>query len=147
MRAAYSGSSNARVIRAADGALYHLDRNPVEFCDLLLCHPVVGQGPDTTELGGRDLTALTPNRGLAPYRSRLGRRFDLRRINRPLRRDRKDTWLAPRLVLSRRCDIGGGRRHVCTCGLLTRLEKVFGDLANSADPFAIITSVRCLPFR
>jgi hypothetical protein len=131
---------------AADGALYHLDSNPVEFCDLLLCHPVVRQGPDTTELGGRDLTALTPYRGLAPYRSRLGRRFDLRRINRPLRWDRKDAWLAPRLVLRRRCDIGGGRRHICAYGLLTRLEEVFGDLANSADPFAIITSVRRLPF-
>ena len=135
-----------RVIRAADGALYHFDSNPVEFCDLLLRHPVVRQGPDTTELGGRDLTALTPNRGLAPYRFRLGGRFDFRRANRPLRRDRKNAWLAPRLVLRRRCDIGAGRRHVCTCSLLTRLEKVFGDLANSVDPLTIVTSVCCLPF-
>jgi len=102
---------------------------------------------DATVFGGGYFTGLTSDRGLVPYRFRLGGRFDFRRANRPLRRDRKYAWLATRLVLRRRCDIGGGRRHVCTCGLLTRLEKVFGDLANSADPFAIITSVRCLPFR
>ena len=93
-----------------------------------------------------DLTGLTPDRGPALYRFRLGGHFDLRRAHRLLRWDREDAWLAPRFVLSRRCDIRGGCRHACTYGLRTRLEKVFGDLANSADPFAIITGVRTLPF-
>src|SRR5262249_20305628 len=129
-----------------DDALYLSDSNSIEFCDLLLRHPVVRQGPDAAELGGRDLTGLTPDRRPPPYRFRFGRRFDPRRANRPLRRDRKDAWLEPRLVLSRRWDIWGGSLHVCTYGLLTRLEEVFGDLAGSADPFAIITSGRRLPF-
>jgi len=142
-----SGSRYASVTWADHDPLYFVDSNSIELCNLVLRHPVVRQRPDATELGGRNVTALTPDRSPTPYRFRFGGRFDLRRANRPLRQDRKDAWLAPRLVLRRRCEIGGGRRHVCTCGLLARLEKVFGALANSADPFAIITSVRCLPFR
>jgi hypothetical protein len=98
-------------------------------------------------LGSGYLAGLTPDRRPSPHLLLIGWFFDLRCTHRHLRWDGEDTWLAPRLVLSRRWDIRGGRLLVCNYGVLTRLEKVFGDLANSADPFAIITSVRRLPFR
>jgi hypothetical protein len=144
-----SGSRSASVTWATHDPLYLVDSNSIEVCNLLPRHPVARQGADATVLGSGYLVGLTPDHRPSPHLLLLliGWCFDLRCIGRHLRRDCEDTWRAPRLVLSRRYDIRGERQHVCTYGLLTRFEQVFGGLASSADPFAIISSVRRLPFR
>ena len=52
-----------------------------ELRDLILSQPVARQGPDTTELGGRDLMGLTPDRR-PPYRFRFGERCGQRGLTR-----------------------------------------------------------------
>jgi hypothetical protein len=141
-----SGSSSASVTWATHDPLYFVDSNSIEFCDLLPRHPVARQGADATVLGSGYLAGLTLDRRPSPYRFRFGGYFDLGCTNRPLRRDCEDTWLAPRLLLSRRRGIREGCWRVRTYGLLPRLEQVFSDLASSVDPLTIITSVRRLPF-
>jgi hypothetical protein len=141
-----SGSRNARVTWTAHDPLYFVDSNSIEFCDLLPRHPVARQGADTTVLGSGHLTDLTPDRRPSPHLLPIGWCFDLRCTHRHLRQDREDTWLAPRLLLSRRRGTRGRYWGVRTRGLLPRLEQVFGVLASSVDPLTIITSVRRLRF-
>jgi hypothetical protein len=97
-------------------------------------------------LGSRYLAGILPDRGPSPYLLLIGGCVDLRCTRRHLRRDCEDTWLAPRLLLSRRSGIRGGCWRVRTYGLLPRLKEVFSILASSVDPFTIITIVRRLPF-
>jgi hypothetical protein len=131
---------------ATHDPLYFVDSNSIEFCDLLLRHPVARQGADATVLGSRYLAGLMPDRRPLPYLLLIGWCFDLRCTRRHLRRDRKDAWLAPRLVLSRRHGIRDGCWRVRAYGLLPRLKQVFSVLASSVDPLTIVTSVRRLPF-
>jgi hypothetical protein len=142
-----SCSFTSRCRKAALGdTLYLVDSNPIEFCDLRPTHSVVRQGADATVLGSGYLAGLTPDRRPSPYLLLIGWYFNLRCSRRHLRRDCEDTWLAPRLLLSRRRGIRGGCWRVRTYGLLPRLEQVFSVLASSVDPLTIITSVRRLPF-
>ena len=89
-----------RCRRASGDTLYLVYGNSIELGDLRPRHPVARQGADTTELGGRYLPGFSPDHHPSPYRLRFGRRLDLRCTHRHQRRDREDTWLAPRLVLS-----------------------------------------------
>jgi hypothetical protein len=127
---------------ATHDPLYFVDSNSIEVCDLLPRHPVDRQGADATVLGSGYLAGLRAS----PHLLLIGWCFDLRCTHRHLRRDGEDTWLAPRLLLSRRRGIRGGLWRVRAYGLLPRLEQVFGVLASSVDPLTIITSVRRLPF-
>jgi hypothetical protein len=119
-----------------------VDSNSIELCDLLPRHPVARQGADTTVLGSKDLAGLWPDCRLALCRLSAGRGFDLRRTHRLSWRDHEDTWLAPRLVVSRRRGIRGGSWHVSTGGWLPWLEQIFSGLASAVDPF----TTRPLPF-
>jgi hypothetical protein len=141
-----SGSSSASVTWAARDPLYFIDSNSIDLCNLLPRHPVARQGADATVLGSRYLAGLMPDRRPPPYLLLIGWCFDLRCTHRHLRRDCEDPWLAPGLLLSRRRGICGGCWRVSTYGLLTWLEQVFSELANSVDPLTIIESIRRLPF-
>ena len=129
---------------AAHDPLYFVDSNSIEFCDLLLCHPVARQGADATVLGSEYLAGVAPDCRPSPYVHLLGWCFDLRCTCPHLRRDCEDTGLAPRLLLSRRRGIRGGCWHVGTHSLLPRLKQVFSVLASSGDPLTIIRNVRRL---
>jgi len=131
---------------AAHDPLYFVDSDSIEVCDLLPRHPVVRQGADATVLGSGYLAGLMPDRRPSPHLLLIGWFFDLRCTRRHLRWDGEDTWLAPRLLLSRRRGIRGGCWRVRAYGLLLRLEQVFGVLASSVDPLTVIKSVRRLPF-
>ena len=131
---------------ATHDPFYFVDSNPIEVCNLLPRHPVARQGADATVLGSGYLAGLMPDRRPSLYWLRFGGRLDLCCTRQHLRRDGEDTWLAPRLLLSRRRGIRGGYWRVRTYGLLPRLKQVFSVLASSVDPLTIITSVRGLPF-
>ena len=79
--------------------LYLVDGDPIELRDLDLRQPVVRQGADATELGGRYLAGLAPDRRRSPYLLRCRSRLDLRCIHRRHRPDREDTRLPLRVVL------------------------------------------------
>jgi hypothetical protein len=83
-----------------DNPLYLVDCNYIEIGDLCPRHPVLRQGTDATELGDRYLAGLAPDHRLSPNLLRFRSRFDLRCSHRRHRRDREDTWLPSRLVLS-----------------------------------------------
>jgi hypothetical protein len=100
VRMEISGSRFARLIWAPDNLLYLVDNDPIELCDLCPRHPVLRQSADATELGDRYLAGLTPDRRRSPYLLRFRGRLDLRGIHRHHRRDREDTRLPSRLVLS-----------------------------------------------
>ena len=138
--------TSASVTWTTHDPLYFVDSNPIEVCNLLPRHPVARQGADATVLGSGYLAGLMPDRRPSLYRLRFGGRLDLCCTRRHLRRDGEDTWLAPRLLFSRRRGIRGGLRRVRAYGLLPRLEQVFSDLASPVDPLTIIASVRRLPF-
>jgi hypothetical protein len=130
---------------APDNPLYLVDSDPIKLCHLRARHPVACQGADSTELRGRYLGGHALGGRPSPYLLRFRSRFDLRRPHRHHRRDREDTWLPPRLVLSRRGVIRGRHCYVCTCGLRLWLEQVFCNLARSVASFTIVTSGRRLP--
>jgi hypothetical protein len=134
-----------KLTRASDDPIYLVNSDPIELCDLLPRHPVARQDADATEFGDGYLAGLALGGRLSSYLFRFHSRFDLRRTHRHYLRDREDTWLPLRLVLSRRGIIRGRCWYVCTDGLLLGLEKVFRILARSVDPFTIVASARRLP--
>jgi hypothetical protein len=127
------------VTLAAHDPLYLVDSNSIELCSLLSRHPVARQGADATVLGSRYLAGLAPDRRPLPYLLLISWYFDVRCTRRHLRRDCEDTWLAPRMLLSRRRGIRRGCWRVRMFGL-----QVFSILASSVDPLTIIRSVRRL---
>src|SRR5882762_10402180 len=100
VRAEISGSGSARLIGAPDTLLYFLDGDPIELCDLHSRHSVARQSANAAELGGRDLAGLAPDRRRSPDLLRFCGRLDLRCTHRHRRRDRQNTWLPSRLVIS-----------------------------------------------